>query len=172
MSAARHTTPPPSRYALVLTCKITRMEDLLQPTLGHRDSASTSIYSARVGYLTSFLGGPIAGSIVALANARRLKRLSTDWPLALLAIAMTAGPMWWWLHGGARWVGTDEAGRVQSVAFRALGLAFFALLYRLHRQYYRNMTLFGLTPPSGWIIGIASVILGTAINIGLAAVLS
>jgi hypothetical protein len=147
-------------------------EDLLEPTLGHRASPATSIYSAQTGYVVSFLGGPLAGATIALANAYRLKRLRTDWPLALLAIAATVGPMWWWFRGGAHWIAAHAGGDAGAVAFRALGLGFFALVYGWHRQYYRNMAFLGLPPPSGWLMGIAAVVASNAVNLGLAAVLS
>lgn len=147
-------------------------DDLLQPTLGQRGSPATSIYSAQTGYVVSFFGGPLAGAAIALTNAYRLKRLRTDWPLGLLAIAGTVGPMWWWFRSGARWITALAGSDAGGVAFRVLGLAFFALVYGWHRQYYRNMAFFGITPPSGWLIGIAAVVGGIATNIGLAAVLS
>lgn len=147
-------------------------DDLLQPTLGRRDSPATSIYSALTGYVVSFFGGPLAGATIALANAYRLRRLGTDWPLALLAIAVTAGPMWWWFHGGGAWVTAHVGGGSQVIVFRALGLGFFAVVYSWHRQYYRNMALLGLTPPSGWLIGVAAVAGSLAVDFGLQAVLS
>lgn len=147
-------------------------DDLLQPTLGNNESPATSIYSALTGYVASFFGGPLAGAAVALANAYRLKRLRTDWPLALLALAATAGPMWWWFRGGARWVTAHAGDGAQMLALHVLGLGFFALVYGWHRQYYRNMTFFGLTPPSGWLLGIAAVIGSLAAELGLQAVLS
>jgi hypothetical protein len=147
-------------------------EDLLRPTLGQRDSPATSIYSAPTGYVASFLGGPLAGAAIALANAYRLRRLRTDWPLGVLAIAATAGPLWWWLHGGAQWLDARAGAGAGEVLLHALGLGFFALAFGWHRQYYRNMALLGLTPPSGWIIGIAAVAGSLALDYGLAAVLS
>lgn len=147
-------------------------DDLLQPTLGQRDTPAASIYSARAGYLASFFGGPVAGATIALANAYRLKRLGNDWPVALIAIAATAGPMWWWFRWGAQWLGAHAGDGAYQILLRALGLGFFALVYGWHRQYYRNMTFLGLTPPSGWVIGIAAVAGGLAVEFGLAAVLS
>ncbi len=147
-------------------------DDLLQPTLGHRDSPATSIYSARTGYLVSFFGGPLAGATIALTNAYRLKRLRTDWPLGLLAILATVGPIWWLFRGGTQWFAAHGAGGAEEIAFRVLGLGFFALAYGWHRQYYRNMAFFGLTPPSGWIIGVAAVVGGWIVEVGLAAVFS
>lgn len=147
-------------------------EDLLQPTLGRHDSAAPSIYSALTGYVASFFGGPMAGAAVALANAWRLKRLRTDWPLGVLALAVTAAPLWWWYRGGAQWVAAYAGADGREVLFRVLGLGFFALVYGWHRQYYRNMALFGLAPPSGWIIGAVAVAIGLAVEFGLAAALS
>lgn len=147
-------------------------EDLLQPTLGQRNSPATSIYSALTGYIASFFGGPLAGATIALANAYRLNRLRTDWPLGLLALAATAAPMWWWFRGGAQWVTVHAGGGSQMVLFRVLGLGFFAAAYGWHRQYYRNMALFGLKSPPGWLIGVAAVVGSLAVDFGLEAVLS
>ncbi len=148
------------------------LDDLLQPTLGRRDAPATSIYSALTGYVASFFGGPLAGAVIALVNAHRLKRLGKDWPLGLLAAAATAGPMWWWVQGGAHWVTGYAGAGAGEVLFHVLGLAFFALAYGWHRQYYRNMALFGLPPPSGWLIGLAAVIASLAASFGLWTVLA
>jgi hypothetical protein len=147
-------------------------DDLLQPTLGRDDSPATSIYSARTGYLASFFGGPLAGAAIALVNAHRLKRLSMDWPLGLLAAAVTVVPTWWWFRGGRSWVVAHVGAGAQGILFRALGLGFFAIVYSWHRQYYRNMALFGLSAPSGWMIGVAAVIGSLAVSYGLEFVLS
>jgi len=120
----------------------------------------------------SFFGGPLAGAVIALVNAHRLRRLGTDWPLGVLALAATLGPLWWWFRGGAQWVIAHVGNGMQQLAFRVLGLGFFALVYGLHRQYYRNMTFLGITPPSGWPLGVAAVVGSLAVNFGLAAVLS
>jgi hypothetical protein len=148
-------------------------DDLLQPTLGRHDSPATSIYSARTGYIASFFGGPLAGAAIALVNAHRLNRLGMDWPLGLLAAVVTALQTWWWFRGGGGpWVIAHLGRSAQGLVFRGLGLGFFALVYAWHRQYYRNMALFGLTPPSGLMIGVAAVAGSLAVNFGLAALLS
>lgn len=146
-------------------------DSLLQPTLGH-DSPATSIYSATTGYFVSFAGGPLAGAAVALANAYRLKRLGSDWPLGLIAIAMTAIPLGWLSRGGSQWISSRLGAGMTGVGFRMLGLAFFALVYQWHRRYYRNMAILGLKPPAGWVIGIAAVIAGLAGTYGLSRALS
>jgi hypothetical protein len=141
-------------------------DDLLQPTLGHGASPATSIYSARTGYVTAFIGGPIAGAAVALLNAHRLKRLRIDWPLGVVAVVLTVGPIWWWMRGGGEsWVVAHLGRGMERVGLRAIGLGFFALVYARHRQYYRNMALFGLEPPSGWGVGTAAVIVGVVVSV-------
>jgi hypothetical protein len=148
-------------------------DDLLQPTLGQSDSAATSIYSARAGYFASFFGGPLAGAAIGLVNAYRLKRLRLDWPLGLLALAVTIGPMWWLSRGGGRqWAVAHLGSGGQGWLLRVLGLGFFALVYGRHRQYYRNMALFGLTPPPGREIGVAAVIGSLAVTFALGLILS
>jgi hypothetical protein len=147
-------------------------DDLLQPTLGRDDSPATSIYSAGTGYIVSFLGGPLAGATIALVNAHRLNRLGTDWPLGLLAAIATVVPMWWWFHGGGPWLISHVGNGAQGLLLRGLGLGFFVLVYGWHRQYYRNMALFGLKPPSGWVIGVVAVIGSFAVRFALAHVLS
>jgi hypothetical protein len=147
-------------------------DDLLKPSLGQGDSPANSIYSARTGYLASFFGGPLAGAIVALANAYRLRRLKADWPIGVLALAVTIGPIWWWMRGGAQW-GAAYGGRdAAQVGFRVVGLGFFAVVYGWHRQYYRNMTLFGTKPPSGTLIGFVAVVAGLVIEAAIVAALS
>ena len=144
-------------------------DDLLQASLGHHDSPATSIYSARTGYLASFFGGPLAGGIIAVANAYRLRRLKTDWPLGVLAIAAAIGPSWWWIRGGSQWTVAHVGEGVGRIVFRALGLAFFALVYGWHRQFYRNMTFFGLSPPSGWLIGIVAIVASLLVEVAVEA---
>ncbi len=139
-------------------------DDLLQPTLGRHDSPATSIHSARTGYVVSFFGGPLAGATIALVNAYRLKRLRVDWPLGVLAAAVTVFPMWWWFRGGGRWLIAQLGPGAQGLFMRALGLGFFALVYAWHRQYYRNMALFGLNPPSSWAVAVAAVIAGLGVT--------
>ena|SRR5579872_6734909 len=142
-------------------------DDLLQPTLGRRDSPATSIYSAQTGYIAAFFGGPLAGATIALINAQRLNRLAVDWPLGLVAAALTVLPMWWWSRDGGLWAVAHFGAGVHELLFRALGLGFFALVYGCHRQYYRNMALFGLAAPSGWALGVVAVIGGLAVNFSL-----
>ena len=147
-------------------------DDLLRPTLGQSDSAATSIYSARTGYFASFFGGPLAGAAIGLVNAYRLRRLPVDWPLGLLAVAVTVAPVWWLSRGGGQWLIDHFGPSGRGFLLQALGLGFFALVYGWHRQYYRNMALFGLKPPPGLAIGVAAVIGSDALTVALAHLLS
>jgi hypothetical protein len=144
-------------------------DDLLQATLGQSDGPAISIYSARTGYYSSFFGGPLAGAAIALINAHRLKRLQTDWPLGLLAVALTIVPIWWLYRGGGnQWFVAHVGPGAERFVLRVLGLGFFALAYARHRPYYRNMALMGLTPPPGRDIGVAVAIGGFVVSIALA----
>jgi hypothetical protein len=134
--------------------------ELLRPSLTAEHSSASAIYSVRTGFLASFFGGPIGGACVALLNARSLGRLKVDWPVALLALSVSVGLSWssaahkWqWLdsslgHGSGRYL--------QELA----GLAFYGVIYTLHRPYYRSMQLLGLDPPNGLRVGIAAAALG------------
>jgi hypothetical protein len=147
-------------------------EDLLKPSLGQSDSPANSIYSARTGYIASFFGGPLGGAIIALANAYRLKRLKVDWPIGVLALAVTIGPIGWWMRGGAQWAAAYGGRDAAQVGFRVVGLGFFAVVYAWHRRYYRNMTLFGIKPPTGTLIGLVAVVAGLATEAAIVAALS
>jgi len=146
-------------------------EELLRPTLDERDRAAKAIYSARTGWVASVLGGPLAGATIALLNAHRLKRLRTDWPLGVLALIAAVGPLWWHFHGAAKG-SSDHGGDAAGLLSRLLGVGFFALVYQLHRPYYRSMGLMGVTSPPGWVVGAAAIAGGIAVTIGLVALLS
>ena len=143
-------------------------DDLLQPSLSATESLATGIYPTRVGYLAAFFGGPLAGATIALLNSYRLKRLATDWPLGLAAVAMTVGLNWWEIRSGGRaWVAGHLGSEGVGLVLRLAGLALFAVVYSLHRQYYRHMALLGIEAPSGWLPGIASVAGSICVTIAL-----
>jgi hypothetical protein len=147
--------------------------ELLQPSLGSDASPASSIYSATTGYVAAFFGGPIGGAAVALTNSWRLKRLGKDWPLALVAIALTVGTAWWEQRaGGLAWLDSHFGRSGQRFAVRIVGLAMFGIIYLIHRRYYRNMVMMGIKPPAGWGVGIAAVIVGMAILAALGNVLA
>lgn len=136
-------------------------DDLLRPVLGDNHGAPVAMYSATTGYMASFFGGPIGGAIVALVNSQRLNRLGADWWVAVVALASTSLLLYWELRlGGAEWLEAKVGGGAERLLLRAMGIAFFGLIYLLHRRYYRNMTLLGVQPAPGWVVGIVAIVLG------------
>jgi hypothetical protein len=141
--------------------------ELLRPSLTADARAPDAIYSAGTGFVTSFLGGPVAGAMIALLNSHRLRRLGSDWPIALLALAISAlvrlsvvDHFWDWLDG------LLGKGSVRYVA-ELIGLAFFGMIYALHRPFYRSMSLLGLKAPNGLGVGIAAIGLGVTVQFAL-----
>jgi hypothetical protein len=147
--------------------------DLLRPSLSGADAHATSIYSATTGYVSAFIGGPIGAAVVAMVNSWRLNRLAQDWPMGLLAVLLTATLLYWETHiGGSAWLNAHFGRSGASMILRVLGIAYFVCIYGLHYKSYRNMSLLGIEPPSGWVLGIVAIAIGTAANFGLATVLS
>src|SRR5215470_6426856 len=105
-------------------------DDLMQPSLSSADGPATSIYSMQTGYLAAFFGGPLGGAAIALLNSYRLKRLSSDWPLGVLALVVTIGLFWWQLRsGGQAWL-TGHLGRGgPGLVVRIVGLLVFGIVY-------------------------------------------
>jgi len=136
-------------------------DDLLRPSLTGSSAPATAIYSARTGYFASFIGGPVAGAVIAMLNSWRLRRLSRDWPLAVFAVAMLYAMYWWeFQQGGDAWL-TSHFGRSGPRVLSALlSLLFFGGVYLLHRTSYRSMQIMGLQPPSGWVPGVVAIIVG------------
>ena len=149
------------------------VNELLRPSLGSEASPATSIYSTTVGYIAAFFGGPIGGTAIALTNSWRLKRLGKDWPLGVIAVALTGGMAWWEQRaGGINWLNAHFGSGGQRFAVRVVGLAMFAVIYLIHRRYYRSMDMMGIKPPSGWIPGIAATVGGIAVMAALGDVLA
>jgi hypothetical protein len=150
-----------------------KLRGLLEPTLSGESTQTPAIHSATTGYLAAFLGGPIGGALVALENARRLRRLSSDWWLGAVGVASTAALMWWERRaGGLEWLVARFGSGGPRFGLRILGLAFFALAYLVHRRYYRNMAFYGIPAPSGWILGFAAIVIGALATAGLAMALA
>src|SRR5579862_513420 len=98
--------------------------ELLRPSLTAGSDSPRPIYSVRTAFLSSFFGGPVAGAIIALLNSQRLRRLKSDWPIALLALGSSAllqwamsRPVW----GGVNAILGEGSGRY---AYELLSLAF------------------------------------------------
>jgi hypothetical protein len=143
-------------------------DDLLQPSL-RPEAPATAIYSATTGYMASVFGGPIAGAVIALLNARRLDRLGRDWWVGLVAVAIMAVVMGWiYAFGGEAWLDDKVGTRGPRFAIMISGLVFFAGIYALHRPSYRGMEHLGIKPPSGWLPGILAIAIGIAVSIVIA----
>ena len=61
---------------------------------------------------------------------------------------------------------------VLFVAKPTIGLAMFAVIYFIHRPYYRNMDMMDIKAPSGWVPGIVAIISGIAILTALSYLLA
>jgi hypothetical protein len=146
--------------------------DLLRPSLSGANASATAIYSATTGYLVSFLGGPVAGALIAMVNSYRLRRLSRDWPVALFAVALLHTMLWWELrNGGSEWL-KGHLGASGPRAFHSVvSLLFFCGIYLLHYTSYRSMRVMGLKAPSGWVPGIIAIIVGFSVTVALASML-
>ena len=146
---------------------MTQDRELLRPSLTADARAPQTIYSAGTGFVASFLGGPVAGAVVALANSQRLRRLNVDWPIMLLAPAINvlirlsdSDHYWDWLDAA---LGKGSVRYLTDLA----GLAFFGVIYALHKPYYRSMSLLGLKAPNGLGVGIFAIALGVGTQLAL-----
>jgi hypothetical protein len=146
--------------------------DLLTPSLSADHGRSAAIYSLRTGFLTAFFGGPVGGATIALLNSYRLGRLAVDWPIALLAIAVSAAMDWSITHGVWRWLDASLGRGSVSLAVRLVDVAFFAVVYALHRTYYKGMAVLGITSPNGLAVGVGAIIVGVLADAALTRVLA
>ncbi len=147
-------------------------DDLLRPSLSGTNAQATAIYSATTGYVVAFLGGPVAAAIIALLNSWRLRRLSKDWPLALLAVAVLYAMLSWeYQKGGNAWLTQYLGSSGPRVLQSAVSLLFFCGIYLLHYRSYRSMQVLGLKAPSGWVPGIIAVVVGVFATYAFAALL-
>lgn len=141
--------------------------ELLRPSLTADLDTPRPIYSVRTAFLSSFFGGPVAGAIIALLNSQRLRRLKTDWPIAVLALGSSA--MFQWTVPRHLWGPINAVLGAGSVryGFELLSLAFAGVVYAMHRPYYRSMSLLGLAVPNGTGVGIAAILCGILAQAGL-----
>jgi hypothetical protein len=141
--------------------------DLLRPSLTADVDSPRPLYSVRTAFLSSFFGGPVAGAAIALVNSQRLRRLKTDWPIAVLGLGSSALLQWsiarhWW-----EWLDRALGESADHYIFRLFGLGFSGVIYAMHRPYYRSTSLLGLRSPNGTGVGIAAILLGNAAQAGL-----
>lgn len=147
-------------------------DDLLRPSLSGTNVQATAIYSATTGYVAAFLGGPVAAAVIALMNSWRLRRLSKDWPLALLAVALLHAMLWWeYRQDGGKWLSEYLGPSGPRVLHSVVSLLFFCGIYLLHYRSYRSMQLLGLKAPSGWVPGIIAVVIGFSVTFAFVAIL-
>jgi len=141
--------------------------DLLRPSLTAGSDLPRPIYSVRTAFLSSFFGGPVAGAIIALLNSQRLRRLKSDWPIAVLALGSSA--LLQWTIGRPVWERVNAALGEGSgrYAYELLSLAFSGVVYGIHRPYYRSMALLGLSVPNGTGVAIAAIVCGILAQAGL-----
>ncbi len=145
-----------------------RSDDLLSPSLDPDARPAAPIYSLQTGYLSSFIGGPIAASVIAGINAYRLRRLGRDAALLVGGVVASVALLWWEYRLGGndllrQWFGASGP----RIGLRAAGLAYFGVCYWAHRTAYRNMQIMGIEPPNGWPAGIAAVAVGLLTTIAL-----
>jgi hypothetical protein len=134
--------------------------DLLRPSLSADHNSSAAVYSIRTAFFASFFGGPIAGAAIALIDSYKLRRLSVDWPLGLMAVGLFIVMGWLATHGGWRWLDA-YLGRDSGVyGDRVINVIFFGVVYAFHRMYYKSMAVLGITPPNGLAAGIGAIVLG------------
>jgi hypothetical protein len=138
--------------------------DLLRPSLTAGRNPAAAIYSIRTGFLSAFFGGPIAGAAIALLNAYRLKRLTMDWPIGLIAIAFSAILGWFETHGGWHRLDASFGQGSDIYATRIINLMFFGIVYAFHRTYYKSMAVLAIESPNGLLVGIGAIILGLLAN--------
>ena len=139
------------------------------PTNAH----ATAIYSATTGYVAAFIGGPVAGAVIALINSWRLRRLSKDWPLALLALAILHTMLFWeYRDGGNEWLTRYLGDSGPRVLRSVVSLLFFCGIYLLHYKSYRSMQVLGIKAPPGWIPGIVAIVIGIAVTFAFVAILN
>jgi len=143
-------------------------EDLLKPSLDGETGPSTTIFSPATGFVSGFLGGPVAAVVVGGVNAYRLGRLSRDFPIVLAAFMCAIGlGMLLWSRGGVAWLDKHFLPGATMSLVRLAGVVCFGLFYQLHRQHYRNMQIYAFPAPPGWGVGIIAIVFGVASTVAI-----
>jgi hypothetical protein len=148
---------------------------LLRPSLAAGVGARAP-YSAQMGMLASFFGGPFAALAAVLLNALRLRRLRPEaLALGALALVMLVADTWLLLDPAptaalAHWLSIRPSNALH-LWLRALSLAVFAAGLLLHRQRQRAAELMGLQRPRGFWVGLGLIAAGLLLQVGLAVAL-
>lgn len=138
--------------------------DLLRPTLGRGRPLAQAPYSAQLGFLAGFFGGPLAGLAVAFINARRLGRLPGDLVWLLGALVAYVVLVWWfstqdgmhWMAQMGRWLAEWPRELIETL----LGVLSFGLASLLHGRSQRQATIMGLSRPNGTLLGLGLIVGG------------
>ncbi len=151
--------------------KARQLDALLQPSL-QQGVGAVSIYSVRAGFMVAFFGGFFAAVLFGALNSQRLGRLRTDaWLYALGTLAFGAytialGHAIASEGATAEWLAENSRGL--RIANRAASLAFFGIIFLVHRRFYKAAELAGENSLSPWLPGIAACVVGTVIAVALA----
>jgi len=125
------------------------------------------IYSVRAAFLTSFFGGPIAAVLITLLNARRLRRLARDWPLALAAVAILIALRWSMSRHALAVLEPILGQNTEALLEELAGLGLFGIGYALHGPYHRSQSFLDLPTPNGLLTGILCILGAAVVEIGL-----
>lgn len=141
--------------------------DLLRPSLSSPRDMPAPIYSVRAAFLTSFFGGPIAAALITLLNARRLRRLARDWPLALAAVAVLIALRWSMSRHVLAVLEPVLGQNTETFLMEVSGLGLFGIGYALHGPYHRSQSFLDLPTPNGFLAGILCILAAAVAQIGL-----
>lgn len=146
--------------------------DLLMPSLdGAR--VERAPFSSQTGFLVAFFGGPLGACAYGALNARRLGRLSADWPWLLALAVVDIVLIWSLTHGlvGHPWVAALQQefdGRFGRIASRLFALIVFGCVSLAHRREHRAAALMGRDRPNGTWPGLALIVFGLAAGAAIA----
>lgn len=146
------------------------MDELLKPELTE-EGGGRSLYSNRALFFTGFFGGPLAVLLLSAMNSSLLNRLKKDLPLYL---AFTAGVGIFYfmvLPEGVAGFHDLSQFRRQDPFFRfgprALALAFWAVIFVLHRPFQQAMAIMDLDPLKPWKPAILCALAGGMVQLAL-----
>lgn len=141
--------------------------DLLRPSLA-QDKLAQAPYSTQAGFVTAFLGGPVAALMMAALNAHRLQRLPRDLSWIVAALMGVVGFEYGLTTSEGRnamtllqdWIGMKP----QHTLTTMLGLLAFGLGSLAHGKQQRAATLIGLDRPKGLWVGLGIIVTGSLVH--------
>lgn len=141
--------------------------DLLRPSLSSARDIPAPVYSVRAAFITSFFGGPVAAVLITLLNARRLRRLSRDWPIVLAAPAILITLRWAMSRHALGWVESILGQNTETLLMEISGMVLFGIGYALHAPYHRSQSFLGLPTPNGLLAGCLCILAAAVAEAGL-----